>query len=398
MRPSRTPVLLGLALALAAGAAAPALGADVMLVGIDRKFAYDEEGRRRALAPGRDELLAFDLADPATPRLLGALPLENSVVGPPTNIAVTPDGRLALVASSVRSERDEAAPGGGWRTVPADELAVLDLSSGAPRLLRTLQVGRQPSGVAVHPNGRLALVANREGRSVTVLRISGTEVTVAGTVPLGAPVASVAITPDGRRALAVKFNAHAVALLDIGADGQVSYAGRDLTVGLWPYTVAISPDGRTALVTNTGSMAASDGNADTVSVIDLAADPPRTVDHVTVGDAPEGVVASPRGGLAAVSVLDGSYDAPAGAWYRRPAGRVVTLRLAEGRVAVAGSVTVGSFPEGIAFAPDGSHVYVGNFASETLSVLKVGPGGALADTGRTIRLPGPPASLRIGSQ
>jgi hypothetical protein len=34
---------------------------------------------------------------------------------------------------------------------------------------------------------------------------------------------------------------------------------------------------------------AADGNVDTLSVIDLDASPPRVIDHVVVGDAPEGL-------------------------------------------------------------------------------------------------------------
>ncbi len=37
----------------------------------------------------------------------------------------------------------------------------------------------------------------------------------------------------------------------------------------------------------------SDGNADSVTIIDLANDPAWAVQHVTVGDAPEGFAISP---------------------------------------------------------------------------------------------------------
>lgn len=386
-----------LAAAVAVALALPGVAdAEFMLVGIDRKFAYDDAGKRQALEPRHDELLVFDLKDPAAPLLAGSLPLENSIAGPPTNLAVTPDQKLALVANSLHSER--TPDGKGWRAVPADELFVIDLAAQPPRLLSTLKVGAQPSGVAIDRTGSLALVANREGRSVSVLSIRGSEVTVTDTVVLDDAVSSVAIAPDGRRALAVKFAAHKVALLSIDATGKVRYEGRDLPVGLWPYTVAITADGKTALVGITGNAASSDGNLDPVTVVDLASEPPRTVDYVTVGDAVEGLVASPRGGLALATVLQGSYDAPKGAAWAHPSGRVVALRIDQGGVRVASTVDVGAFPEGIGFSADGRYAYAGNFASHTISVLRVGANGELTDTHRDIALPGPPASLRVGSQ
>ena len=58
---------------------------------------------------------------------------------------------------------------------------------------------------------------------------------------------------------------------------------------------------------------------------------------------------------------------------------------------------VGAFAQGIAFSPDGDWVYVGNFASRSISVLHL-ENGRLVDTHADIVLPGPPAALRIGSQ
>ena len=39
--------------------------------------------------------------DPLAPRTVVSLPLTNSIFGPPTNLAITPDEGLALVANSV---------------------------------------------------------------------------------------------------------------------------------------------------------------------------------------------------------------------------------------------------------------------------------------------------------
>ncbi len=96
-----------------------------------------------------------------------------------------------------------------------------------------------------------------------------------------------AITPDGKRALAVKSNANKVALLSIDGE-KVTYDKRDLPGGVYPYNIVISPDGKLALTADSGAGGGSDGSVDTVSVIDLEANPPRVIDRVTVGDSPKG--------------------------------------------------------------------------------------------------------------
>lgn len=367
---------------------------EILAVGIDRKFAYDDAGRRQALAPGRDMVAFYELADPANPVLIGTVALENSIVGPPTNIAVTPDQKLALVASALRSE---AQADGSFKAVPSDELSVIDLTIRPPKLIKTIKVGSQPSGITIAKSGRIALVANRDGRSVSALSIDGKEVTVKSTTPLTDSVVSVAITPDGKTALAAKFGVHKLAVLTVTGEGVVTDTKADLPVGLYPWTVTISEDGTRALVTNIGANAASDGHAKTVSVIELGTQQPKVIQHVSVGDAPEGVSFTRDGRLAAVTILQGSYDAPKGAWWRNDAGVMTILRIGKSGASVASSVSVGAFPEGVAFSADGRFAYVGNFASSTLSIVPVSKDGA-AKTPTTLQLPGPPASLRIGSR
>ncbi len=383
------------ALAGAAMLAGPGWAADpsVMVVGIDTKFWFDDAGGRVFKPNTGDAVMFYDLADPAYPALIGSLPLVNSVVGPPTNLAVTPDGRLALIANSLNTEQ---APDGTWKPVPDNRLYVVDLTARPPRLVSTVQVGAQPSGLAVSRDGAMALVTNRVGKSVSVLSIRGQDVAVTDTVGMDEVVTSVAFTPDGTRALVSEFAAHKVALLAIEG-GRVRRTGQEMTVGLWPYTVAVTPDGRFGLAGATGNQATSDGNLDPVAVIDLAAQPPRTVDFVTAGDSIEGLVVSPRGDYAAATILQGSLDGPKDAWFRHPAGRVALLRIADGKVTLTGGVDVGAFPEGVAFSRDGEWVYAGNFASSSISVLHL-EDGRLVDTHADVKLPGPPAALRVGSQ
>jgi DNA-binding beta-propeller fold protein YncE len=365
-----------------------------LIVGNDEKQGWDETGKPILREPGKDTLSILDISKPDAPRIAATIPLMNSVQGPPTNLAITPAGDIALVANSV----EPVVQGWGHRLEPDNKVFLVDLKASPPAVVGTITVGKQPSGMAINPKGDLALVANRTDGTISVLSIRGKDVLVLDTVPVGAAadsVSTVAITPDGKHALAVKAAANKVALLTI--DGQkVTYDKRDLPTGIFPYNVAVTPDGKLALTADNGNGGSSDGNVDTVSVIDLEANPPRVIDHVTVGDSPEGLAISPKGDLAVAVEARGS-NMPKSAFFYHPGGAVTALRIDGMRVTNVGEVNVGGLPEGAAFSPDGQYVYVGNFMDGDLWVLRA-EGSKLTDTTQRIRLPGHPASLRAGPQ
>ena len=366
----------------------------VLIVGNDEKQAWDENAKPILREPGKDTLSVLDISKPDAPQITATIPLINSVVGPPTNLAVTPAGDIAFVANSV----EPVVQGWGHRLEPDNKVFMIDLKANPPSVIGTITVGKQPSGMAISPKGDLALVANRADGTISVLSIKGKDVLVTDTVTVGSgpdQVSAVAITPDGKHALATKANANKVALLSI--EGQkVTYDKRDLPAGIFPYNIAVTPDGKLALTADTGNGGSSDGNADTVSVIDLEANPPRVIDHITVGDSPEGLAISPKGDLA-VAVEAAGSNMPKSASFYHPGGTVTALRIDGKKVTNAGGVKVGALPEAVAFSPDGQYVYVGNFIDGDMWVLRV-DGSQLTDTTQRIKLPGHPASMRSGPQ
>ena len=109
----------------------------------------------------------------------------------PNDVAVSPDGRHALVTS-----------GGSDRVAVVDIAALLEMIEGASPderdkvlpnhlglsgrfVIKHLEVGSNPRGVAFSPNGRFAYVANALDDSVTVIETAG--FSVAGEVDLGGP-------------------------------------------------------------------------------------------------------------------------------------------------------------------------------------------------------------------
>ena len=361
---------------------------EYMLVGVDTKVKFKDDGAVQLLAPGNDSVAVVDIGtDPAHPRIVASLPLMNSVFGPPTNLAITPDGTLALVANSLDWTKD----GDNWKFVPDTKLYVIDLTSKPPALIDTVTVGKQPSGLSISRAGDLALVANRADNSISVLSIRAKQVKLVDTVAMGDSVSAVVFTPDGKRAMAAKFPAHKVALLAVDGE-KVTYDKRDIPAGLWPYNLGVAGGGNLVLTADNGNSGRSDGHVDTVTVIDIEANPPRLIDKVVVGDSPEGLAVSPTGKLAAAILLGGS-DGPKNAWFYNRNGRVVALKIDGKRASKTGEVEVGGVPEGAVFSPDGRWLYVGNYSDSNISVLRV-DGDTVVNTGVTVALPGPPASMR----
>ena len=379
--------LLSSILALCVGAWTAPVYAEQLIVGIDNKVIWDGDGKPVFSQPGKDAVVVLDISDRENPRLVASLPLMNSVFGPPTNLAITPDGSLALVANSMDWVQDANV----WKGVPGNDVFVIDLKANPPALVSTVKGGKQPSGMAINPAGNLALVTNRADNSVTVLSIRGKEVKVIDTVAMGEQVAAVAFTPDGKRALAAKNVNNKAAVLDIAGD-KVTYAKYDMLVGLFPYNLGITPNGKVALTANNGASGSADGNVDTISVIDLEATPPRVIDQVVVGDGPEGFAVSPTGEIAVAILLRGSNAAKSAFFYNRN-GSVAVLKIDGKKVTKVGDVEVRGLPEGVVFSADGKYLYVGNYMDDDISILKV-DGTVVTDTGKRFKLPGHPASMR----
>ena len=310
------------------------------------------------------------------PRLLDEIELPGSGVGRSSSVAVAPDESLALVSGN--------------------RLSVIDLTMRPPRVVTTLATGTSPAGVAINRAGTLALVANRGDCSVSVFGIAGKTVTPTGTVSLGgAPncgASHVAISPDGRSALVTRDNDHKISVLAI--DGlKVRHTQRDLNPGLRPYGIDFCVPGNIAVVANVG---AGQGDADTLSVIDMTAQPPRIIETLSVGQTPQGIKCSPDGTYVAVVVMNGS-DKPKESPFYNPNGNLVLYMVAGKTLQKFGELPLGNWPQGVAFAPDGLTVLVQNRAQKDIQVFRI-DGMRLIDTGQRIALKGGGIALRTADK
>src|SRR5438552_13389266 len=243
--------------------------------------------------PTPDTVTIIDLSA-ASPKVLAELQAPASVVRPPLSVAVARDESLALVSGA--SKVDPSDP---KKTVPDDKRTVIDLTASPPEDSAQLQAGQGAAGVSINRAGTLALVANRSDGTVSVFSIAGNTLTPVGKVNLGddkAGPSHVAITPDGKTALVTRDGDNKISVLSI--DGtKVEHTKRDISAGLRPYGLVVHPNGKVAVAANIGT---GSGDADTVSVIDIEAKPPRVVHTVTVGQTPEGIALSPDGAFLAM--------------------------------------------------------------------------------------------------
>ncbi len=337
--------------------------------------------------PAPDTVTIIDLGA-SPPKVLAEIEVPTSVIGPPESVAIAPDSSFALVTAATRID-----PADPTRTIPDNRVSVIDLKASPPAVVATVRAGAGASGVSINPAGTLAIVANRIDGTLSVFTVKGKTVTPAGTIDLGAPGSGpchVAFTPDGKTALVTRNNDHLISVLAV--DGEtVTYTKQDIASGLKPYSIDVTPAGDMALAANTG--AGLTGSADTVSVIDLTAQPPRAIDQVAVGPLAEGMVISSDGRHVAVTIMDGSNAPPSSPLFK-PAGRLRVFSLAKKTLTPVAEAPVGQWCQGAAWSRNGRTVLVQCMVQREILVFGF-DGRRLTRTG-TIPVGGGPAGIRTG--
>lgn len=368
-----------------AALALPAL-AQLAVSGNDNKQVLVEGVPKPVPNAPSDTMALIDLGQ-SPPKMLAEIDIPAaSVAGPPGTIALTPDESLAIISSGMKV--DPADPG---KIAPDNRVTVVDLKSSPPKVVGTVEVGAQPTGAAISPDGKLALITNRSDGTVSVLSIAGTTVTKTGSVLLGdakSGPSGVVFTPDGKHALVTRDGDHFVSLLNVEGD-KVEAAKRDLTTGVRPYGITMSPDGKLAVVGNVGRSA---GDTDTVSVIDLAQKPMRVVDTFAVGQTPECLQFSPDGKFLAVVVMDGSNKPKASPFYR-DGGRLRIFQVEGTKLTSWAEAPIGHWSQGVVWSKDGKTLLVQNMVEKDIWVFSLS-GKTLKATGQKIPLKAGGAAIR----
>jgi DNA-binding beta-propeller fold protein YncE len=333
--------------------------------------------------PPPDTVTIINL-DATPPKVIAEIQMPTSLVGPPSSVAIARDESFALVTAATKLD-----PADKKKTVPNDIVNVIDLRSSPPKVIATQEAGAGASGVAINRAGTLALVANRMEGSVSVFTITGKILTPAGKVQLGdakSGPSAVAFTPDDKWALVTRDGDSRISLLKV--DGAtVTASGRDIFAGLKPYGAGISPSGDFAVVTNVGM---GNGDADTMSLIDLTAKPPRTVDTVTVGQSPESMTIAPDGKHIAVTVINGT-NKPAGSPFHNDHGRMPVFEVRDMKLVKVTEVPTGQWCQGAAWNKSSTLILMQCIVEQEIEMFSF-DGKTLTPAG-AIKVKGGPAGI-----
>jgi YVTN family beta-propeller protein len=236
-------------------------------VSADDRFLYIALSGSPSAGPGVDEsklpppdkaadgIGVFDIAQQKLVRVLRG-------VSDPEQTVVSADGRVYVASEDT------------------GQAVVLDAETGAVRA--TLEVGGEPEGVGISPDGRWVYVTSEADAQVAVIDTRTDQ--VVATVKVGARPRSVAFSPDGRRAIVTGENDRSVKVLD-AASHKVLNSVQLPGEGLLPMDVAVSPDGRRLYV--------STGRGGTVAALDATS--LSLIGQVKVGQRPWGLALSPDG-------------------------------------------------------------------------------------------------------
>lgn len=335
----------------------------------------------------------LDIIDASSfpPRIVATVDVSTTIVGPPQAVAISPDGRLAIVSAPNRYDARQR------QCVFENYLQVVDLAGSPPSVIDRVATSHHPQGVAFHPRGDLLLAAT-VGGTVESFAVEGRRLVRKDELAVSkGRLAGVTFSPDGAAALVLLRDEQGVAVLDV--EGQaVRLTQERVSTGVAPYAVDVSCDGRWAVVGNVGlaglpgSPRQLAGDADTVTLVDISKRPFRAVQHLSVPALPEGVAISPDGRWIAALTMDGSnlqVDNPG----RRERGRVLLFEIRDGQAHAAGDLPAGEAGQGIVFTADSQHILAQFNVEKVIAVYAV-DGGMLVDTGHRMEVHGGPCSIR----
>jgi len=313
------------------------------------------------------------------------------VAGPPQAVAVTPDGKLAVVAAPTRY--DYAAKKELFDTF----VQLVDIESSPPKLIGKVDVGAHTNGLSINREGTMLLAAGHDG-TVKVLAIEGKNVRLIDQVKVGEKrLSGISFTHDGKAAIVAQRDENGAAVLSVDAAG-VKLTNEKISTGVTSYAVDISADGKWAVIGNTGVtgmvglQGRTVGDADVVTLVDVSKRPFRAVQQISVPSTPEGVAISPDGRWIVASCMAGSNLTTDNVG-RNKLGKLILFEIKDGSASKVNELTGGEAAQGVVFSQDSKTVIVQFDVERALAVYAVRD-GKLVDTGERLKLAAGPVSIR----
>lgn len=325
------------------------------------------------------------------PRVVASVNVAAAIQGPPQAVAITPDGKLAIVSAPSRYDTAEK------KLLLENYLQVVDLTSSPASVIAKVDIAHHPQAIAINRAGNLLLATTTSGH-LLVFAIDGQSITLKDTLKLSDKrLAGITITPDGKTALVALRDEQGLMVLDIDS-GKVTTQRERISTGVAPYSVDVSSTGKWALVGNVGlaglpgNVGTLAGDVDSITLIDISRRPYRAVQHVSVAALPEGIAISPDGRWVAVQSMDGSNltaDNPG----RRARGKLTLFSNQNGKLLEKASLPAGEAGQGIVFTADGRYILAQFNVEKQVAVFAVA-NGTLKDTGKRLASTGGPSSIR----
>jgi YVTN family beta-propeller protein len=244
---------------------------------------------------------------------------------------------------------------GGSNTVTVLDLVYL-------RQDRTLEVGANPTNLAVNPSRSEIYVVNTQSGTVSVIDAQANR--VVATVPVHRQPSFIAVDPTGHRAYVANSGSNTVSVLDLDRRREIAVAG----TGEQPGVDRISPDGRTLIVTNRGSSSVSIFDAPPYDTAARSEPPlhlrtafpgcPGASDAVILPDSSKAFIACSAGH----QVMAINLAAAPGSW----AAKQNPARMTDHLLAL---LDVGKTPVHLAMKPDGGEIFVSNYGSDSISEI-----------------------------
>jgi YVTN family beta-propeller protein len=242
----------------------------------------------------------------------------------------------------------------------SNTVSVLDIVN--LRQDRTLQVGLNPTGIAVNPVRNEVYVVNTQSGTVSVINASANR--IVATIPVHRLPYFISVEPSGHRAYVANSGSNSVSVIDLDRRREISVAG----TGEQPGLARISPDMRSLVVTNRGSSSVSifdvapyDAAQTHEQVLHLRAAFPGctgATDAVILPDSSKTFVACSAGH----QVMAINLSAAPGSWAAKQDPTLTTDH-------VLALLDVGLTPVHLALKPDGGEIFVSNFGSDSISEI-----------------------------
>jgi YVTN family beta-propeller protein len=252
-------------------------------------------------------------------------------------------------------------------------ITIIDIANNT--VIGTISGFDGPSGMVIAPDGVTAYVNNYggpilgSGNGITVRVVDlNTNTIVGAPITVGLAPASLAITPDGAFVYVINY----VDGNTLTGTISIIQTSTNTVVGTipgfsGPFAIAITPNGKFAYITNFGSNNFSPVGT-TVSVVNLTTN--TVIATPTVGTQPSGLAITPDGRIAYVSNYNTLYLGPNFTDLTAGQGTINIIDICTNKVLCC-AIVVGLSPDAIAISSDGSHAYVTNYTSDTVSVLNI---------------------------